>query len=141
MFSDMWILYCLLHRFLSWRHHFESFTVTTMIWLSVTGYMCHKLPWICSTCGKHIPIHSSFMHLWLITRFVTRVTRPMPLVEQDLPTLPGHLHFHRWNTFFHGCNKSIFHVQAKFVYNLHIMLPVLYALKTHLCRTYMYAMI
>ena len=33
----------------------------------------------------------SFPHLWLITRFVTRLTRWVPLVEQELPTLPEHL--------------------------------------------------
>jgi hypothetical protein len=33
----------------------------------------------------------SFPHSRLITRFVTRLTRRVPLVEQDLPTLPAHL--------------------------------------------------
>ena len=33
----------------------------------------------------------SFPHLWLITGFVTRLTRRMPLVEQELLTLPEHL--------------------------------------------------
>ena len=33
----------------------------------------------------------SFPHSWLITGFVTRWTRLVSLVEQDLPTLPGHL--------------------------------------------------
>ena len=33
----------------------------------------------------------SFPHLWLITGFVTRVTRRVPLVEQELLTLPEHL--------------------------------------------------
>ena len=33
----------------------------------------------------------SFPHSWLITGFVTRVTRQVPLVEQELPTLPEHL--------------------------------------------------
>jgi hypothetical protein len=30
----------------------------------------------------------SFPHSWLITRFVTRLTRRVPLVNQELPTLP-----------------------------------------------------
>ena len=33
----------------------------------------------------------SFPHSWLITGFVTRVTRQMPLVEQELLTLPKYL--------------------------------------------------
>ena len=32
----------------------------------------------------------SFPHSRLITGFVTRITRRMPLVEQELPTLPEH---------------------------------------------------
>jgi hypothetical protein len=33
----------------------------------------------------------SFPHSWLITVFVTRLTRLIPLVKQELPTLPEHL--------------------------------------------------
>jgi hypothetical protein len=33
----------------------------------------------------------SFPHSWLITEFVTRLTWWVPLVEQELPTLPEHL--------------------------------------------------
>jgi len=33
----------------------------------------------------------SFPHSWPITGFVTRLTRRVPLVEQELPTLPEHL--------------------------------------------------
>jgi hypothetical protein len=33
----------------------------------------------------------SFPHLWLVTEFVTRITRQVPLVEQELFTLPEHL--------------------------------------------------
>jgi hypothetical protein len=33
----------------------------------------------------------SFPHSWLITGFVTRLTRRMSLMEQELPTLPEHL--------------------------------------------------
>ena len=46
---------------LSWSHHFESFTVVTMTWLTVAEYMCHKRPRICSTCRKHFPVLSSLM--------------------------------------------------------------------------------
>jgi hypothetical protein len=46
---------------LTWSHHFESFTVTAMIWLTVMEYTCHKWPPICSTCRSHFPVLSSFM--------------------------------------------------------------------------------
>ena len=48
-------------------------------------YLCQKLHRICATCRKHFP-HSS-----LIAGFVTRVTRRVPLVEQELLTRPEHL--------------------------------------------------
>ena len=70
---------------LSWSHHFESFTVATMTWLTVMEYSCHGYaPLVVSTSR-------SFPHSWLITGFVTRLTRRMPLVKQELPTLPEHL--------------------------------------------------
>jgi len=46
--------------------------------------MCHKWPRICSTCRKHF---RSFPHSWLITGFVTRLTRRV----QELLILPEHL--------------------------------------------------
>jgi hypothetical protein len=73
---------------LSWSHHFESFTVATMTWLTVMEYLCHTWPWICSTCRNHFPNLSSFMTYY---RFVTRLTRRVPLVEQELLILPEHL--------------------------------------------------
>ena len=73
---------------LSWSHHFESLTVATMTWLTAMEYLCHKWPRLCSTCCKHVP---SFPHSWLITGFVTRITRRVPLVEQELLTLPEHM--------------------------------------------------
>ena len=38
-----------------------------------------------------IDLYESFPHSWLITGFVTRLTRRVPLVEQELPTLPEHM--------------------------------------------------
>jgi hypothetical protein len=69
-------------------HHFESFTVATMTWLTVMEYLCHKWPRICSTCRN---ISRSFPRSWLITGFVIRLTRRVPLVEQEPLTLPEHL--------------------------------------------------
>jgi len=40
-------------------------------------------------CHIHFQV-LSFPHSWLITRFVTRVTRWVPLVEQELLTLQEH---------------------------------------------------
>ena len=52
---------------LSWSHHFKSFTVATMTWLIAMEYLCH-------------------IHSWLITGLVTRLTRRVPLVKQELLT-------------------------------------------------------
>ena len=46
---------------LSWSLHFECFTVTTMALLTVTEYLCHKWPRICSKGHKYFPVLSSFM--------------------------------------------------------------------------------
>jgi hypothetical protein len=46
---------------LSWSHHSESFTVTTMTWLTAMEYLCHKWPWICFTCRNHSPVLFSLM--------------------------------------------------------------------------------
>jgi hypothetical protein len=70
---------------LSWSHHFESFTIGNMTWLTVVKYLCHKWPRICSICRKHFP---SFPHAWLITGFVAKLTRRVLVVEQGLLTLP-----------------------------------------------------
>ena len=50
----------------------------------VDRYLCHKWPRICSTFW-------SFSHSWIIAGFVTRLTRRMSLVEQELLILPEHL--------------------------------------------------
>jgi hypothetical protein len=44
-----------------YSHHFESFTVATMTWLTVMEYPCLKWPRICSTCRKDVPVLSSCM--------------------------------------------------------------------------------
>jgi hypothetical protein len=38
----------------------RKLTVATMTWLTIMEYLCHKWPWICSTCRKHFPVLSSF---------------------------------------------------------------------------------
>jgi hypothetical protein len=49
----------------------------------------------------------SFLYSRLITGFVTRLTRRVPLVEQELLTLPEHLSSHlTWLLSFSGANTS-----------------------------------
>ena len=78
------------HRFLllSWSHHFVSFTVATITWLTTMDYHCQKWPKMCSTFRKHFPVLS---HPRLITGCVTRLTLRVTLVKQELFTLPEHL--------------------------------------------------
>jgi len=73
---------------LSWSHHFESFKVATITWLTVMDYLCDKWPRCFSLV---VSTSRSSTHSWLITGFVTRLTRRVPLVEQELLTLPEHL--------------------------------------------------
>jgi len=56
--------------YLSWCHHFESFMVATVTWLTAMEYLCHKWPWICSTCRKHFPVLSLFMTYHRVCRWV-----------------------------------------------------------------------
>ena len=52
------------------------------LWLdNCYGISVWQMTWICSICGNH---NLSFHHSWLITEFVTIVTRKAPLVEHSL---------------------------------------------------------
>jgi hypothetical protein len=66
-------------------HHFESFTVATMTWLTVMEYLCYT--WHRYVSFVVITIRS-FPHWWLIVGIVTRVAKRVPHVEQELLTLP-----------------------------------------------------
>jgi hypothetical protein len=69
----------------------------------MTSKVLRSSPWpgwplwnICATNDHgYVPlvVNTSryFPHSWLITGFVTRLTRRLQLVEQELPTLPEHL--------------------------------------------------
>jgi hypothetical protein len=59
-----------------------------MTWLTAMEYLCHKWPRICPLV---LNTSRSFPHSWLITGFVTRLTRRVSLVEHELLTLPEHL--------------------------------------------------
>ena len=59
-----------------------------MTWLTAMEYLCRKWQRVCSTCRT---TSRSFPDLWLMNGCVTRLTGPVPLVEQKLHTLPEHL--------------------------------------------------
>jgi hypothetical protein len=63
--------------------------VATMTWLTVMEYIC-----VTNDHG-YVPLvvntSRSFPHSWLVTVFVTKLTWRVPLVDQELPTLPEHL--------------------------------------------------
>lgn len=40
---------------------------------------------------KCTPLSQSFPNSWIITVFVTNITRQLPCVQQELPTLPDHI--------------------------------------------------
>ena len=61
----------------------DLFIVLSLLFFTITEYLCHKWPRICSVCRNDNPLLSSFMTY--ITGYVTRVTRHVPL------TLPEHL--------------------------------------------------
>jgi len=46
---------------ISGSHHFDSFAVAMLTWLTVTKYLCQKLPRICSICRNYNSVLSSFM--------------------------------------------------------------------------------
>ena len=67
----------------------ENFTVAIMTCLPVLEYLCHKWPRTSVPCVEiTIP---SFPISWLISSFVTRVSRQVLLVKQELVTFPEHL--------------------------------------------------
>ena len=59
-----------------------------MTLLTIMEYLRHKWSRICSTCRKHFHVLSSFT---TYHRFPIRLTRRVPLVEQELLTLPEHM--------------------------------------------------
>ena len=78
-------------HWLSWSRYFESFTVATITCLTVTEYLCHKCPRICSVCLMQFPVHNSFV---TYHRVVIRSTQRVTLVEQELLTLPENLNLY-----------------------------------------------
>ena len=77
---------------LSWSHHFERFTVAIMSLLTVTDYLCHRGPRIYSVCRSHNPV----LHVLIMFyhRFLAKVIRGVPLVEQELLIMPERPRFY-----------------------------------------------
>jgi hypothetical protein len=63
----------------------------------------------------------SFPHSRLITEFITWLTRRVPLMEQELYTLPGHLSSPQWDSCY-----SIFRFMCMFCRSLFVPLYLLY---------------
>jgi hypothetical protein len=86
-------------------------------------YILTQVLWKCKTLIVLTDFTSlSFPHSWLITGFVTRLTRREPLVKQELPTLPEHL-AHEFTPVFHGVHvKPIFSFMLMFCRMLCVLL-------------------
>jgi hypothetical protein len=67
-------------------HNFESFSLHH-VWLTVMEYLSHDHGYV----SLVVSTSRSFPHSWLITGFVTRLTRRVPLLELELLTLLEHL--------------------------------------------------
>jgi hypothetical protein len=63
-------------------------TLAILTWLTFTEHMCHNDQGYVSLVENTFRL---FPHSWLITGFVTRVTRQVPQEEQELLTLSEHL--------------------------------------------------
>ena len=70
---------------LSWSHHFESCDLVDSYGISVTNDHAYVQLLVITSL--------SCSRAWLVTRFVTRLTRRLPLVEQELLSLPEHMSF------------------------------------------------
>ena len=82
-------------HWLSWSRHFERFTVANITCLTVTEYLCHRCPRICSVCLMHFPVHNSFV---TYHRVVIWSTQRVALVEQELLTIPEYLNSYPVNS-------------------------------------------
>ena len=57
----LWVILILLHYYIVW-------SIVKMTWL--TEYLCHKWPWLCSTCRKHFLVLSSCMTYHQICNYI-----------------------------------------------------------------------
>ena len=53
-------------------NHFESFTLATMTWLTVTEHIYHKWPRICSICRKHLLVLSAFTNYYRVCNYINK---------------------------------------------------------------------
>jgi hypothetical protein len=66
------------------KSYLEILMVVTKNWLTAAEFLSHKWQWICFVCVITFPIH--YILHGLIKK--EKVTRWVPHVEQELPTLP-----------------------------------------------------
>jgi hypothetical protein len=84
----MFSIVCL-YLYFRWRSSYHDWLVGIPIYIDSCIDRCVSLFEDNTTPSFYAS--RSFSHPWLVTRFVTRVTRRMPLVEQELFTFPQHL--------------------------------------------------
>ena len=116
---------------LNWSHHFESFTVVTLTWLTITEYLCTNvhgyIPFVVITC-RSIP------HSWLITVFMTRVIRWVPHVDHELLTFHSIIYLSWWCSCCWCCQITHVHVLRSMLW-CPLRIPskndVRFILKTH----------
>ena len=75
-------------------------------------------------------------YLWLITRFVTRLTRQVPLVEQELLTLPENL---TYSPIFSGVRVTLsLSFMCKFCRSLFVLLSFFCQINCVVCHSLIY---
>ena len=78
---------------MSWFHHFKSFTVVTMNCLTITEYLCHEWPRICSIYHNHNPVFSSFMKYYRVCSKSNAMSvtsgEPLFILREHWSSFPG----------------------------------------------------
>ena len=96
-----------LPSFMTYRRLFNMHNTTGYMYYNSSSFSIFSPFGLCIVCFRFRALNTiwyfhgylppvvgtsrSFLHSWLITRFVTRLTRWVPLVKQELLTLPGHM--------------------------------------------------
>ena len=75
-----------------WKSYVKIILVTSMTFFSFDLLYMNYSAWkMCLYKIIVVNTYRSFPHSWLITDFVKKLTRRLPLVEQELLTFPDHL--------------------------------------------------
>jgi len=96
-----------LPSFMTYRRLFNMYNTTGYMYYKSSSFSIFRHVGLCIVCVRFRALNTnwyfhgyvppvvntsrSFPHSWLIIRFVTRLTRWVPLVEQELLTIPEHL--------------------------------------------------